>query len=473
VVGGLENQEVGRFSEKEVLAFNSSREGRTLVWIFFVFALFFMWPYQTMVQMQSFLVKEFPEKGAEAGATMLLFTTWPLLITHALLSVTGIIRRLPYVVKITVPCVVVALLAVILVAVVLSPSTSPDFLLRSLYAAALIESVGQSLVEPAVFDMAGLMPSALASQGVQAGNGACGLVVSCVQMLTRLAANGLAPIGKKELEVLTVGFLAIMGFTGVSMVTLYFQRVRQSSYYLKYVERQDPHENIESEQVDLSEGCAEQQDATLFGHCADNVRNIAKALRYVFPSFMAVFLTYCTSMTLWPVIPGASCVAPRAGEFSPEPDQDNILQSWWFDLVLLCFNFSDFVGKSLRKSLQWGTQRLSPATQLLLAGLRAVVFVPIILACSAPQSFDPRTARWINLSAVFFLGISNGWLSTVCFMRAPRALPRGTSNAVAEQASSVLVLGLYLGLSTGCLIADQLGKTVLQEYLGACYQPMS
>jgi len=462
------DQDVFRFSEKAIETFNSSSEGKGLIWSFFFFSLFYMWPYQTMVQTQNFLVTEFPEKGAEAGATMMMVTTWPMFLTHTVLSLTGISRRLPYACKIVLPCCVVAVLAAVLIAILHMPSRSPDLLLNSLYVAGFVESLAESFVEPAVYEMAGLLPSTLTSQKVQAGNGACGLIVSSVQILTRLVTSGLGPIGKDQLEMLTTIFVTLMGVTSLQIMVLYFWKVRRSNYYWTYV-RGSGH-SPESRAEEIAEDASDLQD-DFGGGCIENLRNTAKALRYVLPSFLAVFVCFLATLSVWPVIPGLSCAVPPSSSSSSKPDRSSALQSWWFDLVLFTFNFSDFLGKCMQSSLQWGARTLSPRTQLLLALLRAVVLVPVILACSAPQQFDPRLARWVNLFAVFVLGLTNGWLSTVCFMRAPKALPPDTPNAVAEQASSVMVIGLFLGISMGCLVADQLGKTALKGHIGVCFVP--
>lgn len=418
-----------------------------------------MWPYQTMCQTQNFLVEEFPDKGKEAPFVMMIFATWPMFLTHTFLSVTGLSRRLSYPVKLTVPSVIVVLLAVYLV-IVLRCSSDADLLLRSLYSAALIGSIAESFVEPAVYDMAGLLPSTSTSQMVQAGNGACGLVVSVVQMSTRLLTNGTGRIDKNHLEVLTMSFIALMGATSLAIVAIYWSRVRRCDYYIEYVQQPPVSQDIDSFNPSSRDEIEEEDKGN------ENVfKAMIEAFRYVWPSFLAVALTFVVTLSLWPVIPGRGC----AGTPSPSGEPSSALQSWMFDLVILSFNLADFLGKSARRSLQWGTRVLSPTAQLALAALRAVLFTPLILSASAPQMYPAEIARWVIWLSVFALGLSNGWLSTVCFMRAPKALPPGTSNAVAEQASTILVIGLFLGISSGCLISYQLGRTVLHDHLGVCY----
>uniref|UniRef100_A0A7S1AGF5 Equilibrative nucleoside transporter 1 n=1 Tax=Noctiluca scintillans TaxID=2966 RepID=A0A7S1AGF5_NOCSC len=185
-------------------------------------------------------------------------------------------------------------------------------------------------------------------------------------------------------------------------------------------------------------------------------------MSHVWPSVLANFLIFFVTLSLWPTVIGDACVVPLT-ENNPK------LTSWWFDIVMLTFNLGDFIGKSEKYTLQWGTRVLSPKVQLALAVLRAVIFFPLILTASAPQLYSPASARWVLLFGTLGVGLSNGWLSSVCFMRAPKALPEGTRNEVAEQATSLLYFGLFLGLAFGALAAFVAQQTFLKNHLHVCY----
>jgi len=439
-----------RFSRDDVEEFEGAAEGRRLIRMFFLLALFYMWPYQTFVQTQNFLVEEFPEHAQSAGFIMMIASTLPMLVTHTFLSMTGLSRKMSYAAKTIIPSSLVILVAVYLL-VAFRVSTDPDFLLSSLYVAALIGAVAESFVEPSVYDMAGLFPSALTSQMVQAGNGACGLAVSLVQITARLLSNGLGPIKKEQLEILTQTFIALMGVLSAALIVAMLS-MRRAGFFGRYVEQHRDHKK--DNRVRREDVIEQAKSSTAF------VKASLVAIQHVWPSFLAITITFWTSLTLWPVIPGRACASPS--------DREGTLQTWWFDLIILAFNLSDYIGKSLRRSLKWGAVNLSPMTQLCLAIARAFVFLPLVLTASAPQMYDATLARWVVLLSVFALGLSNGWLTTVGFMRAPKALPPHTPNLVAEQASSVLVVGLFLGVSSGCFTAYALGETVLKGSLGVC-----
>jgi len=435
-----------RFDENTVKKFDSSSDGKRLIWCFFLLSLFYIWPFQTLIQTQNFLSAEFPEKSDSAGFVMMIATTLPLPIGHSLLIVTGL-SRMSYELKMTLSPVLVLALSVFLTAAFAAPNVSPDFLLTSLYVVAFLIVSSEPMVEPAVYEMAGLLPSTRTSMMVQSGGGACGAIVSVIQMSARLLFSGLGPTSKEQEEDLTRAFIVGMGLSGALFALVFWRLVRPNGYYQEHV-------------VAAESRAAEKQAAELAG--ASLLRETVLALKHVWPSFVALILCFGTSLMLWPVIPGRTCVGTAPG--------DEVLGSWWFSLVMLAFNLSDFIGRTALTSLNWGARALTPVRRLGLAALRAVVFLPLSLSGSAPQSYDPHVARWVVLLSVVLMGLSNGWLSTVCFMRAPKAFPSTTSIVVVEQASTVLVLGLYLGLSGGCIAAYMLSEAALGQHLGVCFE---
>ncbi|CAE8674618.1 unnamed protein product [Polarella glacialis] len=450
-----------RFTEEEVETFERSSEAASLNFGFFLLALLYMWPYHTLLQTQTFLSAKFPDRAVNAGNTMMLATTWPFMVTHGLLTLTGLSRRLTYTCKLVVPGVLISIIALGLI-LVMSYVSSAEFLLNSLYCAALLCSIAEGMIEPAVYDMAGLYPSALTTKNVMFGNGATGVVVCIVKISVRLCTNGVKPLAVAELEQLTHVYFALMGLAGIGLPAVYLLLMRRSKSFKKYVkcEYTIPKTDLQS---NGSDGEASATDPG--GDCVRKESGLSaalQALKHVWPSMVATTITYITSLALWPVIPGSMCL-------SGPGDSNPTLRSWWFDIVLLIFNVGDLVGKSEHRSLSWGARNLSSNLLLACALCRAFLMFPLVLTASAPQSYSPTVASWVALAGVLLLGVSNGWLSTVCFMRAPKALPAGTSNSVAEQASTLMVMGLFAGISLGSLAAYELGEGPLQRYIGACH----
>jgi len=305
-------------------------------------------------------------------------------------------------------------------------------------------------MEPASVDMAGLFPSALTSKNVMTGNGLCGLLVSSLNIATRLASHGFEPIDLDSAQQLTFVYFTIMAVVGVSAVVVYLYMVRRSPYYSTYVKKE--HKSPADQDEDEGGGGDGVRDGGA-------VSAALEAIRYVWPSVLSLAIVYITTLGLWPVLPGITCI-------NSDPTVDTTLKSWWFDIILFTYNFADFLSKSEPYSLKWGAEALSPKMHLICAVVRALIFFPLILYSSAPQSYDPLVARWVVLGAVFLLGISNGFLTTIIFMRGPKALPSDSSNQLAEQASTLLVTGLYFGIAFGCLVAYSQGKNLP---MGECF----
>ena len=78
----------------------------------------------------------------------------------------------------------------------------------------------------------------------------------------------------------------------------------------------------------------------------------------------------------------------------------------------------------------------SPANFEILGGMLSLSFLRAL-----PQLYDFHSARWVAITSIFFFAVSNGWLSTVCYTRAPKMLPPSLPSIVAEQASAVCALG--------------------------------
>jgi len=483
---GSHGGEVYRFSDAVMQRFNESQAGNRMCWYFFVLAVWFLWEQQTLMQAQSWLTAEFPEQAATVNFKVMVCTTVPQLVVHVILSLTGIISSASWRTRIFVPSGLMLLIALFLIKVVVA-DWDPEVRLRAFYGAALVQSVVGSLMEPALYEMAGLLPSTRTTQMVQVGIGSSGTLVAISQTATRLATNGTGAIGKQDLRTLTIIFLACAGLAAVGMVVLFVTKVERNPWYkyvLDHVEEEEedegathvemavlgrpavatPHDESASDLLSSISGADGAGGHGWLGACRRNWRATMEALRHMWPSVLAITIVFWGTLTVFPVIPGMACVheADMLGS-------DSVLQSWWFDFVLLAFNVGDVCGKCLRSWAEWGARSFSPSTQVGLAVARNLLIVPLIIFSSAPQLYDPILARWAVLAGTYFVGVSNGYLATICFMRGPKALPPTAPNSVAAQASSTMTMGLFLGIALGCMTADKLASTVLQDSLGKCF----
>eukprot|EP00928_Gymnodinium_smaydae_P083771 TRINITY_DN6700_c0_g1_i1.p1 TRINITY_DN6700_c0_g1~~TRINITY_DN6700_c0_g1_i1.p1 ORF type:complete len:355 (+),score=65.40 TRINITY_DN6700_c0_g1_i1:65-1129(+) len=302
-----------RFDPDEVAEFKQSREGKQIMWGLFFMALFYMWPYQTLVQVQRYLSMKF-NSGPEVENVMMICTTWPRLIVHTLMTFSGFSRKLPYTCKIVVPSLLMACLAVYLL-VVLQTSADEELLLASLYGSALVGSIVEGIVLPSSYDMAGLYPSPEATMCLQAGNGAAGLIVSCVNIGTRLAVTGRAPTTLLEAERLTSLYLvAWMAIMALLLICIFMLRMRSTESFDTYVRserRLEPGSagalsdaGSESESDDADEGFMGVEGVRE----GDMVSRALEAISYVWPGLFTIMLTVATSLALLPVILGMTCL---------------------------------------------------------------------------------------------------------------------------------------------------------------------
>merc|ERR1712226_826725 len=335
---------------------------------------------------------------------------------HLFMTFTGLSRYLSYTCKMVLPAAVVVVLAVYLLCV-LSLGSSENLLLYSLYVAAVVfAAIPQGITEPATVELAGLFPSHLASKNVFAGEGFCGILVCTLTIFTRLITHGLGSLEVDTMQRLVVIFFAVLALTGIGTILVCLFMVRRTDHYRDYVEVD--HAQVHDDRKTAAGVTPEMVDVVECGGCKDmsagseqhRVRTLFEALRYVWPSFIALFANYLTTLALWPVIPGLTCLEVGSSETSS-------LKSWWFDIVLVTFNLADFVSRSEPRSLSWAAKKLPSAAHLGFVFIRGLIFFPLMLTASAPQSYDPLVARWVVLIAVFWLGISNGFLTSIIFMR--------------------------------------------------------
>jgi len=421
---------------------------------FFFSSLFFMWPYQTMVQAQTFLSMKFPEAADSISPIMMICLTLPIFLAHCLFVFTGCGQRATYTCRIVGSCSCIILLVGSLCVIIMT-SESKGLLLTAMYTAAFGMQCSGAFVQPAYFEMAGLLPSTMTSQAVQAGIGAAGVVVCGVQILARLASDGLQEASLSSLQGLTYFFLGLTATAAALQILLFFLIIRPSKLYAEYIDYA-AHDSV------IDAGPAAQSSFQSQGSQEISVAAARRiALRFSWPSVLCIIICFGATTLLWPSIAGVACVGSSASS--------GTLQSWWFEIIVTSFNIGDFLGRAEKVSLKWGARALSPMTQLALSLLRAAIAAPLILTASAPQLYSPDIAAWVVLVTIFFFGVSNGWLSTICYMRAPKALPADTPSSVAEQASTILAMGMYWGLFTGCILAYYLTSHPLKGILGKCH----
>jgi equilibrative nucleoside transporter 1/2/3 len=125
----------------------------------------------------------------------------------------------------------------------------------------------------------------------------------------------------------------------------------------------------------------------------------------------------------------------------------------------LLFNLSDFIGRSVSGLVQWPTE--SNRLLLALLCLLRVAFIPLFLLCNVnlPYRHIPSVIQTdvVPIVAESLLGLTNGYLSTLSMMYAPRRVNIGPQ---VETAGALMSFFLALGLGTGALVSVLIIKVI-------------
>ncbi|CAN0838621.1 Equilibrative nucleotide transporter 8 [Linum grandiflorum] len=127
--------------------------------------------------------------------------------------------------------------------------------------------------------------------------------------------------------------------------------------------------------------------------------------------------------------------------FLAEDLKSNMLSDWYPLLLITIYNASDLVGKSVTaiyvlksiKTATWGC-------------ILRLVFYPLFAACLHGPTWLKTEVPVVVLT--FMLGISNGYLTSVLMILAPKSVP----GSEAELAAIVMVVFLGIGLVSGSLL---------------------
>ncbi|KAL0345334.1 UNVERIFIED_CONTAM: Equilibrative nucleotide transporter 8 [Sesamum radiatum] len=146
-----------------------------------------------------------------------------------------------------------------------------------------------------------------------------------------------------------------------------------------------------------------------------------------FPGF-GVFMIYTVTLSIFP-------------GFLAENIKSDLLKDWYPITLIATYNVSDFVGKSLTSV--YVVKGIGRATWGCMARL---VFYPLFMGCFRGPEWLRTEAPVVVLTVL--LGLSNGYLTSVVMILAPKAVPQ----AEAEVAAIVMAVLLGMGLVAGSVI---------------------
>lgn len=119
--------------------------------------------------------------------------------------------------------------------------------------------------------------------------------------------------------------------------------------------------------------------------------------------------------------------------FIAENLESKFLQDWYPVLLITVYNVADFMGKSL--TAIYVLQSIKKATW---ACISRLLFYPLFTACLHGPKWLKGEIPVVVLT--FMLGLTNGYLTSVLMILAPKTVP------VSEAELSAIVLVVFLGI---------------------------
>lgn len=116
---------------------------------------------------------------------------------------------------------------------------------------------------------------------------------------------------------------------------------------------------------------------------------------------------------------------------------NSISPSIFISLHFLIFNVGDWIGRTLPI---WRLCQVLSSRNLFICAVLRTFFIPLFLNMSGSQGNDS-----LFFISVLCFAMSNGWLTSLVFMAAPRTYERTSKGLVGSIMSFSLVVGLALG----------------------------
>lgn len=152
---------------------------------------------------------------------------------------------------------------------------------------------------------------------------------------------------------------------------------------------------------------------------------VAREIRW--PAFSIVTI-YVVTLSIFP-------------GFIAENLSSKLLQDWYPILLITVYNVADFIGKSLT-----AIYVLKSIKKAAWSCMLRILFYPLFAACLHGPKWLKTETPVIVLT--FMLGITNGYLTSVLMILAPKSVP----DSEAEFSAIVMVMFLGIGLVGGSVI---------------------
>uniref|UniRef100_A0A251TIL6 Putative equilibrative nucleoside transporter, Major facilitator superfamily domain protein n=1 Tax=Helianthus annuus TaxID=4232 RepID=A0A251TIL6_HELAN len=240
---------------------------------------------------------------------------------------------------------------------------------------------------------------------VFAGNATAGLVVSILRIVTKASL----PYTQQGLRTSTQIYFVISAL--IILLCIICTNVLHKLPIIRYYRNLNREHNNNSHMSTSS-----------------NFLHVVKKIRWL---VTAVFETYVVSLSIFP-------------GYLSENVRSDYFKDWYPIILITTFNVGDFLGKCLTAIY---VPNGSKGTVWCCLG--SVLFYPLFLGCK-------HGPRWMHSEVpvvvlTLMLGVSNGYLTSVLMILAPKSVPIEEAEVVGIAMETSLVIGLVVGSAFGWL----------------------
>ncbi|XP_076889442.1 equilibrative nucleotide transporter 8-like [Bidens hawaiensis] len=268
----------------------------------------------------------------------------------------------------------------------------------------MISGLSDGLVGGSLVGATGALPGRY-MQAVFAGNATAGLAVSILRIITK-ASLPHTQNGLRTSTQIYFAFSAIIVQLCV-ICTNVLHKLPVVRYYRNHKKHIDPIQHMSMR---------------------SSFWEVVKKIQWL---VTAVFVIYVVSLSIFP-------------GYLSENVKSNYFKDWYPILLITTYNVGDFVGKCLTaiyvprdcKMAVWGS-------------IGRVMFYPMFVGCIHGPKWMHSEGPVMNLTMM--LGVSNGYLTSVLMILAPKMVPVEESEVVGIAMETSLVVGLVVGSALGWL----------------------
>ena len=336
----------------------------------------------------------------------------------------------------------------------------------------IFSAVFSSSAEPPLWVMSTYFPNGEALRGmISAGNGCAGLIAVILQTIIRAIVYA---VSDATTDATKIYFWIFFG-TFYAMLFVSFA-------IAWFVPKMETFRYFEAKAIAMQKG-EDQEAVPLMSDSGEVVapKKQPKGLfRFLSWSFLAdislpvclIFASLFSTLLVWPFM--ATAYSSDAQWGNPQitfdsgdvkmlalADQgwpfnnESMVKWWWSPFVVGAFNLADFIGRYIPGMYNW-IKYFPLWFCRILASARAA-FVVLMVCCISPDIGMNSSLLFIVF--VFFLGFSNGVVTTACFITGPTLAKEHKR----PDAGSVHVLLLFLGISGGYFASEPFTRWCIHD----------